>query len=227
MSLLTDTDLERIIARELKGASENALVIYPYSEDSLTPVGYDLRVGSPVATSNEVGRKKLVEGECFSIASGATALISTLESLRMPLDRSISGLIESKVTKVSKGLSHISTTVDPDWEGHLLIAVHNHSSEKFTLTYGETFCTMVFLKNSSPSTRPCNKDPGRLDVFLEKFDKETSAAARKRAMKEYFPPLTIIIISCIGWYLFDNTPGFIASVAFSVAISQFIAAKIR
>lgn len=188
MSLLTDTDLEKLIAKELNGAPNNALVIHPYSDDSLTPVGYDLRVGITVATSNEVGRKKLIEGESFAIAPGATALISTLEALRMPLDRSISGLIESKVTKVSKGLSHISTTVDPDWEGHLLIAVHNHSSEKFTMSYGETFCTIIFLKNCSPSTRPCNKDPGRLEIFLEKFDKETSLAARKRALKEYAPP---------------------------------------
>jgi len=76
MSLLTDTDIEKLLAKEVKGASESALVIQPYSDDSLTPVGYDLRVGVTVATSNEVGRKKLVEGESFSIAPGATALIS-------------------------------------------------------------------------------------------------------------------------------------------------------
>lgn len=227
MSLLTDTDIEKLLAKEVKGASDSALVIQPYSDDSLTPVGYDLRVGVTVATSNEVGRKKLVEGESFSIAPGATALISTLENLRMPLDRSISGLIESKVTKVSKGLSHISTTVDPDWEGNLLIAVHNHSSEKFTLHYGEPFCTVIFLKNCSPSTKPCDKEPGRLEIFLDKFDKETTLAARKRALKEYVPPGIILIVSGLGLYYFGNAPGFAAVVGVSVAISQFVSSKIR
>lgn len=227
MSLLTDTDLEKLIAKDINGASSNALVIQPYSADSLTPVGYDLRVGVRVATSNEVGIKKLVEGDSLSIAPGATALISTLESLRMPLDRSISGLIESKVTKVSKGLSHISTTVDPDWAGNLLIAVHNHSVEKYTLHYGEPFCTVIFLKNCSPSSKPCEKEPGRLDVFLEKFDRETHLAARKRALKDYLPPAIVVIISGVGWYLFGNAPGFPATVAFSVVISQFVGSKIR
>ena len=227
MCLLTDTDIEKIIAKEAAGAPDNALVICPFSPDSLTPVGYDLRVGVTVATSNEIGRKKLVDGESFTIAPGATALISTLEVLRMPLDHSISGLIESKVTKVSKGLSHISTTVDSDWEGNLLIAVHNHSSGKFTLSYGETFCTIVFMKNISPSSKPCEKQPGRLDILLDKFDEDAHRARRKRFIKEYIPPLIILITSILGYYFFGNAPGFVASVATGVAVSQFVNSKIR
>ena len=226
MSLLTDSDLEKILKNEEEGASDENLIIYPFSNDSLTPVGYDLRVGETAATSNKAGRIKLVEGESFTIPANTTALVTTLENIGMPKNRSLSALIESKVTKVSKGLSHISTTVDPDWKGNLLIAVHNHSSDKFKLSYGEAFCTIVFIENLSPSKKPCDKQPGRLDVFLDKFEEESAKAAKKRTFKEFLPPLVILLFAGVGYLAFGNSIGFSASAIVGIAISQYISAKL-
>jgi len=226
LSLLTDADLVKILKKEEEGATDENLIIFPFSNDSLTPIGYDLRVGGIVATSDTIGRKKLVEGDSFTISSGATALVTTLENIVMPKNRLLSGLIESKVTKVSKGLSHISTTVDPDWKGNLLIAIHNHSNEKFKLTYGESFCTIIFIKNLSASNKPCEKQPGRLDVFIDKFEQEAAKAAKKRAIKEFAPPVIVLAFSSFGYFLFQNTVGFAASVAIGVAISQYVSAKL-
>jgi deoxycytidine triphosphate deaminase len=227
MSLLTDTDLNKILNTELGEATEDSLTIYPYSKDSLTPVGYDLRVGKTIANSDRLGRKTLSEGDCFTISPGSTALITTLENISMPKKRSISGLIESKVSKVSRGLSHISTTVDPDWNGNLLIAIHNHSSEKIKLTYGEAFCTIIFIANQSPSTKVCNKQPGRLDVLMEKFDQENARATKRRIFKEVLPPIIVLIAGALGYFIFGNSPGFAALVAIGTAISQYVAAKLK
>lgn len=222
MSLLTDTDLEKIISDESKECSHEKIVICPYSEDCLTPIGYDLRVGNKATTSNNDGYIPLLENKYLTIDPGATALILTLENLRMPRNRMISGLIESKVTKVSEGLSHISTTVDPDWEGNLLIAVRNHSRKRIKIKYGEPFCTIIFIENKSASTRPCEKDKGRSDILIKKFEKEAHAAARKRRFFEYSPPIIIIIGSLLGWLIFKNNPGFVAVVAICVALSQLV-----
>jgi len=227
VSLLTDSDLEKILVKEEKYSSDENLIISPFSNDSLTPVGYDLRVGETAAISTKSGRIQLVEGESFTIPASSTALVATLENIGMPRDRSLSALIESKVTKVSKGLSHISTTVDPDWKGNLLIAIHNHSSEKFKLSYGETFCTIVFIKNLSPSNKPCDKQPGRLDVFLEKFEEESARAAKKRTFKEFLPPAVVLASAALGYLVFGNTIALAASVAVGVAISQYIQAKLQ
>jgi deoxycytidine triphosphate deaminase len=227
VSLLTDTDIKKILVTESAESSEDSLVISPYSEDSLTPIGYDLRVGEEVATSDSSTRKKLSEKDSFVISPGTTALITTLENIEMPKTRVLSGLIESKVTKVAQGLSHISTTVDPDWKGNLLVVLHNHSNEKIKLTYGESFCTIVFIKNLSPSTKICNRQAGRMDVFIAKYDKETAKASKYKILKEISPPLIMLIVAICGYFIFGNSAGFSASVAIGTAISQYVLIKLK
>ena len=222
MAFLTDTDIEKIISTEKDNLDVNKLIIAPYEKKSLTPVGYDLRVGSTYTTSDITVRKELKKGETIVLRPQTTALVSTLEFIGMPKDRMITGLIESKVSQVSRGLSHISTTVDADWKGELLIAVHNHAIENIELLYGEAFCTVVFLENASPATRDCDKTPGRLDVFLDTFRERSERAQRRRRNKDLIPP-SIVVAAALGGYLaFGNNPGFIAAVAVGVAISQFV-----
>ena len=225
MSLLTDSDLERLIVQNGKNAQAHSLLIDPYEPKSLTPVGYDLRVGTPYATSNRRGRSSLKNGESLTIRPGATALITTLEKIEMPRDCLTSGFIESKVSKVSKGLSHISTTVDPDWRGNLLVAIHNHSNEPISLAYGEAFCTLVLIRNESASTRKCEKEPGRADIFLQMFDEENERGRRRQALKLYIPPVIILGSTALGWFLFGNAPGFPATGVAGVAIASYVSEK--
>lgn len=227
MSFLTDTDLRRIISEDKNDSNTSKLIIYPFDEGWLTPVGYDLRVGSQYSTSERPGNKTLHEGESLILAPKSTGLITTLEYIRMPQSRAYSGMIASKVTKVSRGLSHISTTVDPDWQGNLLIAVHNHSENNVKLKYGEAFCTIVFLKNLSPSSKNSNKPPKRIDVLLDKFNRESQQADRQRKWKSLIPPGIIILISAIGYLLFGNNVGFSAMVVLGVAISQFASESLK
>ncbi len=60
-----------------------------------------------------------------------TALVLSKEYLKMPAN--ISGNVYSRVSTVSSGLGHISTTIDPLWKGALLIAISNPSSEPIKL----------------------------------------------------------------------------------------------
>lgn len=223
MSSLTDTDLEPILSDNRQEPDDSKLVLSPFSPECLTPVGYHLRVGKTY-TASDMGqvRKDLGEGETITLHPGTTALISTLEYVRMPKDKTITGLIESKVSQVSKGLSHVSTTVDPDWRGHLLIAIHNHAIEAIKLAYGETFCTIVFLKNASPATRDCDKQPDRLDIFLDKFRDRSVKAQKTRKHKDFIPPLIVAVAGIGGYVVFGNTQGFVGTIAAGVAISQFV-----
>ena len=122
MSLLTDTDLRRILCIQKEWPDKNKLHIFPFKEDCLTPVGYDARVGELYASSMSAKMSTLGSGETITIRPGDTVLIETLEDVGMPMNRTISAFITSKVSKVSKGLSHISTNIDADWKGKLLIA---------------------------------------------------------------------------------------------------------
>jgi deoxycytidine triphosphate deaminase len=222
MTFLTDTDLDLILCTERRSTDPSKLVIHPYEDRSMTPVGYDLRVGATYTSSDIAVRRNLREGEKIVLKPKTTALISTLEFVAMPRNGSLTGLIHSKVSQVSRGLSHISTTVDADWKGELLIAVHNHSLEDVELRHGEPFCTMVFLKNSSPPTRESDKTPGRLDIFLDDFREKSQRAKRRRRYQDLVPPAIVVLAGAGGYVAFGNNPGFVAAVTLGVALSQFV-----
>jgi len=223
MSLLTDTDLRQIICMDEEWQNRDKhLHIFPFIEKSLTPVGYDLRIGYSYSSAMHGGPKKISEGDKFVVFPGDTVLITTLEKVGMPQNRSISALIQSKVSKVSKGLSHVSTTIDPDWDGNLLIAVHSHSKNKIELEFGESFCTVVFFENKSVATKDCGKVAGRLDIFVAEWSEKAMKAKKKEAIKSFLSPVIIIVSLVGGYFLFGNNPGFIASVAGGVALSQII-----
>lgn len=221
MPLLTDTDLRKIICTDEAWEDKNNKIhIYPFSEECLTPVGYDLRVGDSYSSAFKIGPFKLKEGAKIIIEPRDTVLITTLEKIDMPKSRLISALIQSKVSKVSKGLSHISTTIDPDWDGKLLIAVHNHSINKVELNFGEPFCTVVFFENKSASTKDCDKIPGRLDVFIDEWSAKAEKSKRRERLKSLVSPGIILLSIVVGYFIFGNRPGFIAFVAGGVALSQ-------
>ena len=223
MALLTDADIEKIICSSENWIDrQNTLHIHPYKDGCLTPIGYDARVGTPYSCSSKAGPIILCEGQKIVIKTGDTALITTLEKFGMPQNRMISALICSKVSKVSQGLSHISTTIDPDWDGRLLIALHNNSNHRIELAYGDPFCTIVFFENKTKSTRDCERVPGRLDIFMKDWARKAERRKKLNYVKQALPPALIVASFPIGYYSFGNTPGLAATIAGSVAISQLL-----
>ncbi|MBN2845536.1 MAG: hypothetical protein JXQ25_06070 [Deltaproteobacteria bacterium] len=230
MSLLTDTDVRLILCNEKGWTDKSKLHIYPYEEECLTPIGYDVRVGNQYASAIDAAIFELGSDGKVEIRPGDTVLITTLENIEMPLDRSISAFITSKVSKVSLGLSHISTNIDPDWKGKLLIAMHNPSLETIALNVGESFCTLNFIKNLSPSTKDCGKEPGRTDVLLNKFVSNVKAARepelrkkKRRNMLISCGQIIMILLSLlVGCYFFQNGSGTIATTAVGIALATSI-----
>jgi dCTP deaminase len=216
------------------------LYIEPFSPDSLTPIGYDLRVGSRYASASKGEDIYVNRDSPLIIEPNDTVLITTLEEIRMPKNHKFSGLILSKVSKVSKGLSHVATTVDSDWSGKLLVTIHNYSSESVTLSFKEPCCTVVFFENKSASTKESGHAPGRQDILIEKFSSDARKAQlekerqirikrdlkkRKKRTKNLLQILSstgIIASSVIIGYLFfkKNPQSFITTIGVGVAISQ-------
>jgi deoxycytidine triphosphate deaminase len=151
--------------------SSEQLLIYPFINARLTPVGYDLTIGELYVSLTRKAKFTLAVDADLIILPHETLLIMTEEYIGLPKNKSLGGLIESKVSMVSKGLSHVSTTVDPDYEGHLLVAVTNQQSYPITLRRLQTFCTVVFLKANNAATKPCGRPPGRHDIIEELLDR--------------------------------------------------------
>jgi dCTP deaminase len=221
-SYFTDTDLRDILCTEENWVGNDSLQVYPFSEDSLTPAGYDLRVGYQYTSTKRGKTFKVGNGEEVLVPSGDTCLITTLESIGMPRDRSLSGLIVSTVTMVAKGLSHVSTSVDADWSGELMIVLHNHAPNVVKLKVGERLCTLVLLSNRTASTKSCGVFAGRNDVFRDRLLEATRKSQRRRDTLSLVPVLIIPLALLLGYLIFDNKPGMIATTAAGIAVAGML-----
>lgn len=222
MSLLTNTDLENIINSNSQSIS--SLKIHPYNPVNLTPVGYDLTVGHYYYLNGK--KRELKDNEALRVPSNGIVLIESLEEISMPDDKSISAMINSKVSLSCLGLSNISTTVDADWSGKLLIAIRNHSNRKVLLKKNSAFCTVVFFKNNSNARKSSVQKPtGRSDILVDSFMMQSKTSWKDIVV--HFSPVIFVLIPMILWafqtsdvgaYL-DNTSPFIAAlVGYIVAL---------
>jgi deoxycytidine triphosphate deaminase len=236
MSLLSDSDLVKMICTTKQEWQQRddvnpKIYINPFTVDCLKPGSYDLRIGNSYASALR-GQFQVNDIYPVIIEPGETVLITTLEEIKMPINKKVSALILSKVSMVSKGLSHISTTIDPDYEGKLLIAITNHSKKSINLKLGETFCSLVFFENKSAADKESAYEPGRVDIlsrvfannaidFQKEIDKKRLAKKRNDNIRILISLSTVPISLLVGYFFFKNQYDlFIAVAGLGATLSQ-------
>ncbi|WHY97351.1 dCTP deaminase domain-containing protein [Peribacillus simplex] len=116
---------------------DEEIVIYPFEDINLTPAGYNLSASDFILSINTQLLVNIhysnTEKYCY-IDANDTVLIMTREAIKV--SNTIAGSFHSRVSVVSKGFGHISTTLDPSWQGPLLISLNNPTKKKLKLTLG-------------------------------------------------------------------------------------------
>jgi len=130
-----------------------------------------------------------------------TVLIVSNECICMP--SYISGYVTSRVSNVVKGFGHISTTVDPTWQGALLIALSNPSNQALKIDVGvatkeiengklisidisQTLATVTFHYLHTPySKNPMEYKSMRTDL-LEKMQYKNKKGVKSFFRKVFF-----------------------------------------
>lgn len=161
MSVFSDVDIKKALGKDI--------VIEPFQESSLTPIGYDFSVGEFVFCL-EHGLLEEKDG-AFEIPPRSTVQILTRESLWV--SGRIGGTFHSKVSLVSRGLSHISTTLDPGWYGPLLITFSNNTDKSQKISVSDSFVTLIFFNVKSPTKRKHFKPEFRTDILISQLDDQT------------------------------------------------------
>lgn len=162
MSTLSNVD----IINEL---GEN-LYIYPLYSQNIKGASINL-TASKFAWS--IKTKKLVSDtntKKIIIPPHDTVLIETEEVIYV--SDNLSGVYHSKVRLVSKGIGHISTTLDPKYIGTSLIALPNTTDESIELKIGETMVTLTLEYLETSATKMHNNSSGQLQILngYENFD---------------------------------------------------------
>jgi len=172
--VLSDTDINN--SRESK-----EIVITPFNQDNITPVGYNLTSTDFIFSINNGLLVEIIcennERFCW-VEPNDTILVLTREAVWV--SRQICGTFHSKVGKVSDGFGHIGTTLDPHWEGPLLISVNNPTKRELKFLISEnkssgvkysSFVTLMFYRMISPAVKAHDNPPSRIDVLRGILDK--------------------------------------------------------
>ena len=194
--MMSDNDIKDAMAKR-------ELVITPFDADDnhdrkkLTPAGFNFSFSEFIVSNKNKNFIELHEESAidaadpdfsmgkyndlvFYLEPGDTALALTRESICV--SNTIAGTFHSKVTYVSQGLGHVSTTLDPYWQGQLLISINNPSDTKLrvligkieknrsngnTKKYYKTFITLCLFRLISPSSKNSDNDGARLKILYD------------------------------------------------------------
>lgn len=159
MATLSDKDIRNELGRDI--------YIYPFHEGNLKGASYNLtpsKLAWKLSNGTKIYNEQLNK---IIIPAGETALIETCETIW--ISKKISGSYHSRVTQVSQGTGHIGTTLDPNYIGPSLLAIHNHSNSPVELIPEQSqFITLVFQYVRTESSREQHGNShGRKDILSE------------------------------------------------------------
>ncbi|MGM3306860.1 hypothetical protein ACSQ6I_12975 [Anabaena sp. WFMT] len=169
MSILSDRDIIRELGRgiffhPLKPGSIKACDLCLTASEYAYAIGLKQRL--PVDTEQKQDNPN-EEQKFFYIPPKDTALVWTDESVW--LSNQFRGPLYSVVDRVSNGLGHLGTRVNPNWSGVLCIAIHNFSEEAVRINVRDVQNPIAYLAieklSSKTLTKPKSDNPARLDVL--------------------------------------------------------------
>lgn len=172
---------------------DGEIQIYPYETQNMTGIGYNLSATNFAFSINQgilltvysrttsIGEKHYV-----IIPPNDTVLFFSKEFIKV--NNRIAGTFHSKVGRVCQGVGHISTTLDPTWQGQLIISINNPTatSIKFDLDEksGNIF-TLLFYRFRTPviGNNIHDNNSGRCDLLLERFSEGTNVKCREKHLQ--------------------------------------------
>lgn len=179
MGLLNDVQVKRAMA-------DDKMAICPFRLDNLTPIGYNLSYSRFIVSIRKKTFAKIYHKNnewFFFLKPAETVLILTRESIWV--SKFIGGTFHSKVSLVTKGLGHVSTTLDPGWQGQLLVPMNNPTKEKVKVVIArdcngvmkyETFITMVLYWTAEASLNErMDNTSARIEILEEILEKKKSS----------------------------------------------------
>lgn len=130
-----------------KAIKDRSIEMENYSEESIQPASYDLRIGPKIYTPSSPNPNKLIDlssnGGVFSLPPYGNVIVMTYETLK--LSNEIIGRIGLKSGFARKGLfASAGPQVDPGYHGKLFISLLNLVPRSQVLAYKDTFLTIEF-----------------------------------------------------------------------------------
>lgn len=125
-------------------------MICPFNPKKLKPASYEASVGKTCIRWDKKGNKQeidLCRKGSFVLDPNSIAFVTTRERFRLPDYMAVR--FNLRITNVHRGLLlGTGPLVDPGFEGHLLIPLHNLTTNKYRFRYAEDLIWLEFTKIS-------------------------------------------------------------------------------
>lgn len=162
------------------------LKIVPFNpEIDLKLASYDI-TPTIIAMSSKTGMLETVYQEkgdehrfYIMVKAKDTVLVVSHEFVSVPAN--IAGYVVSRVSKVSDGFGHVSTSIDPNWTGALLIGLSNPTNKAIKVyvggrreasTKGDALATLSFHYLNTSNEQAELPDPDFKGMRLDLLDKK-------------------------------------------------------
>lgn len=160
-----------LVDHEILDAQATGLIrIDPFSEDSLQPATYDLRVGAQAVLSTTSKLVDLSGTRMMIIEPGAMAIVQSLETIKLSMK--IAGRIGPKTSLLRRGIFvAVGPQVDPGFEGRMIVNLINLSPRPFAIRGHDTFLSAEFhLLASEPTHGYRGAYQGRTELTTEEVE---------------------------------------------------------
>lgn len=173
--------------------AEGHLRIFPFEEKNLTGIGYNISTTDFAFSTNQgilltIHQKTNDQGvmRYVVIPPNDTVLFFSREYIEV--DNTLAGTFHSKVSCVSQGLGHISTTLDPTWKGQLLLSVNNPTTHEVIFDLkknGGNIMTLLLYQMDAAVTggNIHDNNKGRCELLVSHFAKPSSEKFRERHLE--------------------------------------------
>lgn len=159
--MLSKTNIKKELLRGKK------MAIYPINMDNINGSSINLTASKNawnVLTRESAFRQDEDGRKYILIPARQTVSILTNETLWV--SNKISGTYHSRVSLSAKGLSNISTTLDPNWVGFSLITITNLTIEERKIDVGTGIVTLTFsYLDKSLKNKFSEISPNRSDIY--------------------------------------------------------------
>lgn len=160
--LLSNNDIKRELIK-----AKN-ISIHPLNIDNIK--GSSINFTASDHAWDVISKKSVVSDnrKKIKIEPHKTVAIFTNEALWV--SRSIGGTYHPRVSLVAKGLSNISTTLDPQWYGLSLVTITNHTDNEIDIRVGEAFVSvMLYYLHTKATKGIIDNQASRPDLY-NRFD---------------------------------------------------------
>jgi deoxycytidine triphosphate deaminase len=132
----------------------SAPLVTDFNDENLRGSSYDLTVGDEYyigkqSSANALHTERLKTAQTFSIPPHAVCFILATESINLPSD--ITAKVSLRMTHIYAGLVLAAQPpLDPNYEGKVILLLHNLSSEAVHVKNGERIATIEFMRVENP-----------------------------------------------------------------------------